>query len=156
MLYSGLKGGYFRARPSCSVDLAFSSEIAIGRRPIAIGEISPRSTDQEVGFRRFGLSEGEGDLTPSGPTGARHVAISCCMSSDEPISGTTEAGNTWKLTPGACGYRLWIPATGKKSKPSKLPARVSEHLTWVASKLGVAPSRVPQILVDKLTSIAGD
>ena len=43
----------------------FSSEIAMGRRPIVIGKISQKVPPQEVRFRRFRLSEGEGGITPS-------------------------------------------------------------------------------------------
>ena len=81
------------------------------------------------------------DCTPT--IGSDDGLENCAM----PPSGALSNGTTWKITEGAGGIRLWIPASGRASKAHNAASRHGPALVeWLASKLGVSQAEIPREL----------
>lgn len=53
------------------------------------------------------------------------------------VKSSTGQHLTFKLADGAGGQRLWIPASGRKAKPHKVPVGIEGREQWAADLLGV-------------------
>ena len=65
-------------------------------------------------------------------------------------SNESDPGTKWKLTSGAGGLVLWVPAHGKPWWPRKLPANETDRPAKAAEIIGVAVDQLPQVLLDAL------
>ena len=70
-----------------------------------------------------------------------------------PLLGTD--GHTWKLTNGAGGMRLWVPAVGKKAKSHNPPADLLQRTSWAATIIGTSTDDVPASLIKELVRGSG-
>ena len=61
-------------------------------------------------------------------------------------------GHSWKLNRDAKGLKLWVPQSGRASKPHRLKVNEADPAKWAADIIDVAVDQLPQVLLDALRS----
>lgn len=128
----------------------------MGPGPMPNGTERARSTLQRVCAAPLGLPVKPTPHTFASGRGTRRrkalISDILLLQMSTLYSAEGASGRSWKLNRDAKGLKLWVPQSGRASKPHRLKVNEADRAKWAADIIDVAVDLLPQVLLDALRS----